>query len=100
MEKELEIKLRSNFEETLNRFDFAKVHDVMEHLDWTWWDSKHTPTQERMIAAVTELFNNTMSRNYEEFTNAYCYSGGFCVTIYNDGKVRIQFIVEDIESFD
>jgi hypothetical protein len=98
MEKELEIKLRGNFEKALNDFNFVKVHDVMNYLDWTWGGNEHNPSQKQMIVAVEELFEHAIERSSQEFTHVYHYSGGFRVTIYNNGKVNIQFVVEETES--
>ncbi len=98
MDKELESKIRFNFVQALNEFDFVTVSTVMKSLDWHWWGDNHHPSRERMIKTVEELFDNAI----KEFKNSEISvgSGGFLVKIYKTGKVRIQFIAEESESFE
>jgi len=98
MNKELEFKVRDNFSEALERFDFSKVYNVMKYLDWTWCGEKTPPYLIQMIATVKELFRIAM----EDFNGSEIWvsTGGFTVNISENGKVRIQFIVEESYSYD
>jgi hypothetical protein len=96
MDKELENKLRINFEEALNRFNFAKIYSVMEFLDWCWYDENHSPTQEQMIESVKERFESAL-KNLKASELSISGSGGFFVELFKSGKVRIQFIVDESE---
>lgn len=92
MDKEFEIKVRKNFDEALSKFDFETVHDVMEHLDWTWWIANGVPSKEKMIAMISgELFENAIKSFHN--SDIYVGSGGFYVRIYQSGVVEIQFVV-------
>jgi cell division protein FtsW (lipid II flippase) len=98
MEKELEYKIRDNFSEALERFDFSKVYDVMRYLGWTWCGERHSPSLIQMITTVKELFRIAV----EDFNGSerWISTGGFTVIISEKGKVRIQFIVEESYSYD
>jgi hypothetical protein len=97
MEKELEYKIRDNFAEALERFNFSKVYDVMNYLGWTWCGEKNSPSQARMTGTVEELFRIAM----EDFNGSerWLSTGGFTVIISEKGRVRIQFIVEQSYSY-
>lgn len=98
MNKNLEYEIRDNFEEALNRFDFATIYDVMRYMDWTWHGESRSPSVKEMIETVEELFKHAIeSFNDSEICTA---SGGFYVRIYKDGKVEIQFVVKHSESYD
>lgn len=98
MDNELEHKIRDNFAEALNRFDFKKVHNVMSYLGWNWGLESHSPSEEKMINMIEkELFETAInSFNDEEIS---VYSGGFLVRIFKTGKVEIQFIVAQSYSY-
>jgi hypothetical protein len=98
MNKEFEYKIRDNFSEALERFDFSKVYNVMKYLDWTWCGEKTPPYLIQMIATVKELFRIAM----EDFNGSerWVSTGGFTVNISEKGRVTIQFIVEESYSYD
>lgn len=99
MDKELEYKIRANFAEALNRFDFAKVYDVMNYLDWCWHDEKHSPSQAQMIEMVeNELFEYAINNFKGKEINTF--SGGFTIRIYPGGKVSIEFVITQADSYD
>ena len=97
MNKELESKIRVNFSEALNNFNFAIVFVVMNYLAWTWHDEKHSPSQIQMVECVKELFEYAI-KDFD-YSDIYTSSGGFTVKINESGQVEIQFIVEESESF-
>lgn len=98
MDKKLEFKIRCNYDEALNRFDFAKVHGVMDYLGWTWCGEENSPSQIQMIKKVDELFKIAI----DDFNGSerWVSTGGFTVIITEKGKVIIQFIVEESYSYD
>jgi hypothetical protein len=95
MNKELESKIRFNFTQALNQFNFANVYTIMNYLGWTWCEENHSPSQIQMIETVKELFEHAI----KSFEGSYSYvsSGGFLVRIYENGRVEIHFIVEESE---
>ena len=98
MDKELEYKIRDNFSEALEHFDFSTVQNVMTYLDWRWCGESHPPSQIRMIITVKELFEYGI-KSFKGST-IYTSTGGFTVTIYELGKVKIYFAVEESYSYD
>ena len=38
--------------ETMNYFDFEKVHKTMEFLNWGWWNDKHNKTE---VPSIEEI---------------------------------------------
>lgn len=97
MEKELEYKVRDNFSEALERFNFAKVYRVMDYLNWRWRGDNHAPSLVQMIEMVKELFECAI----KDFEETVCTSsGGFRVRIYEKGSVEIQFVVTESFSYD
>jgi hypothetical protein len=71
----------------IQKFDFVKVSDYMKSVNWTWHDSKETPTTERMIDCIFTLAENLNTQNDKEG----CESGGFCVKRMTDDKAMITF---------
>jgi hypothetical protein len=99
MDKELEYEVRANFSEALESFDFGKVYDIMNCLDWYWQGDSHPPFTIQMINMVKdELFKIAIHNFKGDETRAS--SGGFTVIIHESGRVRIQFIVEESYSHD
>ena len=80
-------------EDILDEFDFSKVQQVMEHLDWTWHDSDGVPTLGQLRKAARSLMKICI--DYEEYTTA---SGGFWVqkrTFDGDPFYRLMFVVAE-----
>lgn len=78
-------------EKLIASFDFEQVHKIMKHLDWQYWDSKETPSVERL--KETAIYNlksccNTLN-NKQRKKKAVCYAGGFVATArkYKDGEL-------------
>lgn len=91
MEKELESKLRINFETALNNFNFSKVHNVMEFLDWRWY-GEGVPSQIQMIETVKNLFNHALNEN-----SVSTGTGGFYVELHKNEIVEIRFVLAESE---
>ena len=81
-------------EKLIASFDFEQVHKIMKHLDWQYWDSKETPSIERL--KKTAIFNlkcccNTLNSTQGK-KKSICGSGGFVATAhkYKDGELCLQ----------
>ena len=95
--------------EVLAHFDFEKVKQTMDALDWTWRGSKETPTiqelkecaEERMNEAVEQVLSE---KNKESHKVAWISdTGGFKAMAWKtkNGKlkrVQLEFIVSDWDS--
>lgn len=92
-----------NIEDTIETFDFDKVHKVMVYLDWKWMvnstGAMQIPTVEQMKRCVGELANyahNSLLKDNRE--SSYAATGGFKVTaskVENDIDYVIEFILEE-----
>lgn len=99
MNKDLENTIRYNFNNALNKFNFANVYKVMEYLGWYWGGDEYAPSQTCMIEMVKELFE-TGIENYERESDYWVSSGGFTVRIFKTKDVAIEFILEDASSYE
>jgi hypothetical protein len=82
-------KIRENFEEALDNFNFEKVHMIMQFLGWTWFaDNANPPSIMQMKKEVETLFNDVLNGSDIISTG----SGGFKVSVYMNGDVNIEFI--------
>ncbi len=98
MNRKTESKIRNNFEDALKRLDYTKAANIMDYLNWCWWGNNYPPTHKQMLESIKESFEYAI----EGYKNDYicCGSGGFSVTIYKNGKIRIQFVPVESYSFD
>ena len=97
-----EEKVKQNFEDMLDKFNFHKVKLTMKALDWTWAGTKEgIPTVSEMEENVTRLFESAMKQLAPLSSYIRISSGGFSVEIDKKTEhVIIQFIVEDQDSSD
>ena len=54
----------------MSNFDFNKVYDVMQHLDWKWIDNPRCPSMKDLKEAAHE-------RLWTAYESGFCSSGGF-----------------------
>jgi len=91
------------FEDAIYNFDFQAVEKVMQVLNWQWCDVTGIPTIEDMQTTVRVIFNMVYKNiggtywNKHGLTNAG--TGGFEITAYANGRVKIQFIVTTSTGF-
>lgn len=83
----------------MRQFDFKKVHDIMNFLDWTWaFTSNGVPTVEEIKREAEKILVDAC----EEETNIA--TGGLRAvyeadTEDGDPYIGLEFIVEDCEGF-
>ena len=99
MNNALRNKTIDNFEYALGYFNFYKVKIAMTALDWTWaLCAGGTPTVDQMEDEVRRLFVNAFEE-FEKDESYHCHGcGGFSVSIFEEGLVRIEFTVEEASS--
>lgn len=82
-------------------FNFYKVREVMNYLDWYWFGDTTAPSVRRMQQTVNKLFNDAYNASLncgEMWTTA---TGGFQVTVdANSNYASLKFIVEESNSED
>ena len=88
--------LLNQVDEIMDSFDFKKVENVMNHLNWTWNDSKIPPDEYEIRKNARELMKQSIKTG-----DGIC-SGGWQVSINSgeqDGKkwarIDLAFAVED-----
>ena len=63
--------------EIIENFDFEKVAKVMKFLDWTYWDSKETPSVGKLVISA----QNQLSEAFDKCCSNKCAfatgTGGF-----------------------
>ena len=78
----------------INNFDFQKVHDVMKHLNWTWY-SKGIPTVDNIIFGAREKIESVIkvclleAKPDEEY---FVSSGGLKATAIKNEYGQITFL--------
>ena len=80
-------------EKLIANFDFEKVQEVMKCLDWQYWDSKDTPSIERLKeTAIFNLKCCCKAINKQGKKKAVRYEGGFVATArkYKDGELCLE----------
>lgn len=94
-----EENLQRKVDDIMLNFDFEKVHDVMDHLDWRWLGDSTPPSKETLRRAARELLEGACSERTDIST------GGFRAVYSEDGTddddpyLGLEFIVEDCEGF-
>jgi len=83
-------------QELLDGFDFKRVHECMEVLNWYWAGVDGIPEKEDMISIVKNLYESIEKSILE---GKYCYSstGGFKLTFNpdEDNELNLVFEVEN-----
>lgn len=85
-------------DDILDEFDFGKVQQVMEHLNWTWHDSDGVPTLGQLRKQARFLMKECL--DHEEYTTA---TGGFWVqkrTFDGLPYYRLIFAVTEWDNYD
>ena len=92
--------------EVLAHFDFDKVKQTMDALDWTWRGSKETPTIQELKEEAERLLNNAIdqvlsTKNEERHEVGWiAATGGFKAMAWKTkkgklAKVQLEFIVSE-----
>ncbi len=88
--------LNNQVDEIMDSFDFRKVADVMQHLNWTWHDSKTPPDECEIRKNAREIMKMAIKTGEEIST------GGWKVRIMSGedhggkwAKIDLAFAVED-----
>ena len=92
MKKMTDEEKAKKVDEVLDDFDFQKVYQVMELLDWKWIDK--WPTMRQLIKKAEELLYDVLNNDDLISTS----SGGFMAGIDNE-ELYLYFIVEKSSTF-
>ena len=89
---------RDIIEDILDEFDFGKVRQVMEHLNWIWYESDGIPTLGHLRKKARSLMKECIG--HEEYTVA---TGGLWVqkkTFDDLPFYRLMFVVSEWSSYE
>ena len=99
-ESKLTFTQRMKIQNIMEDFDFKRVHDVMEHLDWKWAMTKYgTPTLDELKSEAKRLL-------IEACIERNCIATGGFRAVYEEGTpddpepfIGLEFIIEECEGF-
>lgn len=99
-ESKLTSTQRAKVQDIMEDFDFQKVHDVMEQLDWKWAMSKNG------VPTIDEMKHEAKRLLIDACVERTCVSTGGFRAVYEecsqgdpDPYIGLEFIVEDCEGF-
>lgn len=97
----IKLKLQEKIDNIMDCFDFNKVHDIMEHLNWTWAttrcevpdiiDLKHC-ARKLLNDVVDQYINNRMYGDDQSHVFGKS-TGGFKAELYYE-ILELSFILE------
>ena len=96
-------------EEILDHFDFNKVHKVMEHLNWTWFEiGDEVPSvsdiRKKARALLRECADKLLDNPDDNFPDYAVGTGGLYAKAYRGidsiDYFRLYFAVESWDNFD
>jgi hypothetical protein len=94
--KELDKKkfYRQKLQELIDEFEFWKVENVMEVLNWTWANIGY-PRKDDMIKIVEDLYNSIENRILKgEY--CFCATGGFKLTFDPEEDNELSLVFEAV----
>ena len=99
-ESNLTSRERAKIEDIMENFDFQKVHDVMEQLDWKWAMSKNG------VPTIDEMKHEAKRLLIDACVERTCVATGGFRAVYEDDEpggtdpyIGLEFIVEECEGF-
>jgi hypothetical protein len=96
MKKELKDKMIADI---MDGFDFAKVHDIMQSLDWEWaigHGESEVPSMWRIMEQAKHLLEEVAGR--EDGKCSYISTGGFMAMKHEDGSLTLHFVLESFDA--
>ena len=98
--KELDKKkfYRQKLQELIDEFEFWKVENVMEVLEWTWANVVGYPKKDDMIKVVENLYASIESRVLKgEY--CFCATGGFKLAFNPEEDNELSLVFEAVTNF-
>ena len=84
---------RQKLQELIDEFEFWKVENVMEVLEWTW--TIGYPRKDDMITVVWDLYDSIENRILKgEY--CFCATGGFKLTFNPDEDNELSLVFEAV----
>jgi hypothetical protein len=92
--------MKKEVKEIIEEFDFGKVHNVMTHLNWKWWDE--IPTMGKIIVSASEMLDEVYSEAETTKKDSFRSTGGFNAQAYYEGgniKLQLKFVLTEWDNF-
>lgn len=86
---------RQKLQELIDEFDFWKVENVMEVLNWNWAGIAGYPKKDDMIKLVEYLYNSIENRVLKE-EYCFCATGGFKLTFNPNEDNELSLVFEAV----
>lgn len=95
--KELDKKkfYRQKLQELIDEFEFWKVENIMEVLEWTWADRIGYPRKDDMIELVESLYDSIENRVLKD-EYCFCATGGFKLTFNPEEGNELSLVFEAV----
>lgn len=84
-------------QEIMDNFDFTKVERVMNHLNWTWFDSEKPPTISRLKSSAKKLLEDVYDTKTPDDQIYSISSGGFKAIKMNN-FLDLEFVLSSFDS--
>lgn len=94
-------QLRLQAEVILQDFEFEKVHEVMEHVGWTWGNEKHAPPPTEIRKTAECLLNDVIQGVQKNGGNSEYIvgTGGLRAEYHPWGGLSLCFVLEEAGDF-
>lgn len=88
---------RQKLQELIDEFEFWKVENIMEVLEWTWAGIVGYPRKDDMIKVVKSLYDSIENRVLRE-EYCFCATGGFKLTFIPEEDNELSLVFEAVIS--
>ena len=85
-EQSVTIDPRDNIDDVMDNFDFHKVAQMMEAVNWKWWGSPDTPTEGELRATARKRLIDAHECALKHCEDYSVSSGGFKATCHVDDE--------------
>jgi hypothetical protein len=88
----------NTIDKIIKDFDFNRVHEVMELLNWTWYPQNKVPTISELKKTAEELliYANTEFKKNGKFSNVE--TGGFIAEVM-ENRMRLHFSITNMDEY-
>lgn len=87
--------LDANIKEILANMDFDKIHTAMTALDWQWDSIKAVPNTAQLREGAVSIMRQALRGAKDTGGEYYTGTGGFWATAYEDGTMKLEFILDE-----
>lgn len=85
--------MEEKIETVLERFDFDRVHEVMEKINWTW-GREGVPSSYQLIKSARRKLNRLADEDISKIS-----SGGLTAYKDSNGELNLYFYISESDSY-